>query len=79
MPRSSIIAIGVLLGATILWAQSPPKQEAPPPKPPIFVENPNGTLTAQKEPPKDAKAPKGLVIPKQVVIPFAITAQAPKH
>jgi len=79
MPRHLIIPTGMLIGAATLWAQKPPKQEAPPPNPPILVENPNGTLTAQKEPPKAAKAPKGLVIPKQVVIRFAITPQAPKH
>lgn len=78
MTRNSILAIAVLVLAGGVYAQNPPKQ-TPPPKPPIIFQNQNGTLTAQKEPPKDAKAPKGLVIPKQVVIPFVSPPQAPKH
>lgn len=80
MTRNSKLAIAVLVLAGGAYAQNPPKQEpAPPAKPPMFVQNPDGTLTAQKEPPKDAKPPKGLVIPKQVVIPFVSPPQAPKH
>jgi hypothetical protein len=77
--RNSNLGFAVLLLAGSVCARNPPKQApAPPPaKPPIIVQNPNGTLTAQKEPPKDAK-PKGLVIPRQVVIPFATTPQPPK-
>jgi len=78
MTRNSALAFAVLLLAGASIAQNPPKQEAPPPKPPVIVANPNGTMTAQKEPPKDAKT-KGLVIPKQVVIQFVIPPQAPKH
>jgi hypothetical protein len=43
-------------------------------KPPIVVQNPDGTITVQKEPAKgraeDAKTKKGLVIRPQVVIPI---------
>jgi hypothetical protein len=76
--RNSKLCIAVLVLAGGIRAQNPPKQQAPPAKQPLIVQNPNGTLTAQKEPPKDAKA-KGLVIPKQVVIPFVIAPQPPKH
>jgi hypothetical protein len=36
---------------------------------PMIVQNPDGTFTIQKDPPKDAKAFNGLVIPPQVVVP----------
>ena len=42
-------------------------------KPPMIIQNPDGTFTIQKAPPKEqAKdaAKKGLVIPPQVVVPI---------
>jgi hypothetical protein len=37
----------------------------------MITNNPDGTFTIQKEPPKDATGDyKGLVIPPQVVMPF---------
>ena len=42
-------------------------------KPPMIIQNPDGTFTVQKTPPKaQAKdaAKKGLVIPPQVVVPI---------
>ena len=77
MIRNSKPALAVLLLAGGVYAQTPPKQDAPP-KPPIFVQKPDGTLIAQKEPPKGSK-PEGLVIPKQVVIPFAASPKASKQ
>jgi hypothetical protein len=35
----------------------------------MITQNPDGTFTVQKEPPKDAKVFNGLVIPPQVVAP----------
>jgi hypothetical protein len=50
-------------------------------KPPLIVQNPDGTFTIQKEPAKeagkDARAKKGLVIHPQVVVPMA-PAPAPE-
>jgi hypothetical protein len=58
-------------------APHPPKSAAPAGassksvRKPMIVDNPDGTFTIQKEPPKDAKGDyKGLVIPPQVVVPF---------
>lgn len=49
-------------------------------KPPMVIQNPDGTLTVQKEPPKgrakDTEAKKRLVIPPQVVVP---TIPAPER
>jgi hypothetical protein len=72
-----VIAVLVLAGG--VFAQNPPKQQPAPPKPPLIVRNADGTLTVQSVPPKEAKAGRGLVIPKQVVIPFVSQPQAPKH
>ncbi len=79
MNRNSKLAFTVLMLAGSVCARNPARQQPAPAKPPLIVQNPNGTITAQKEPPKDAKAPKGLVIPKQIVIPFVTAPQAPKH
>ena len=47
------------------------EQTAPDSRPPLAVQNPDGTLTFQRVPPKgDDKAKKGLVIRPQVVVPF---------
>jgi hypothetical protein len=48
-------------------------------KPPLITRNPDGTITVQKEPAPgktENAAPKGLVIPPQVVVP---TASAPAN
>lgn len=72
------LGMAVLALTPVVWgAQTPPKREgAPPPQSPMIVQNPDGTLTAQKEPPKSGaeagKPSKGLVIPKQIVIPFSL-------
>jgi hypothetical protein len=46
---------------------------------PMVTQNPDGTITVQKEPPKgdakDAKVKKGLVIPAQVVAPTVPTPE----
>jgi hypothetical protein len=42
-------------------------------RPPMIIQNPDGTFTVQKAPPKDGAkgtAKKGLVIPPQVVVPL---------
>ena len=42
-------------------------------KPPMIIQNPDGTFTVQKAPPKDGAkgtAKQGLVIPPQVVVPL---------
>ena len=42
-------------------------------KPPMIIQNPDGTFTVQKAPPKEGAkgtAKKGLVIPPQVVVPL---------
>ena len=43
-------------------------------RPPMIIQNPDGTFTVQKAPPKegdeDTTAKKGLVIPPQVVVPM---------
>jgi hypothetical protein len=50
-----------------------------PDKPPMVIQNPDGTITVQKEPPKggakDTEAKKGLVIPPQVVVPITPTPE----
>ena len=72
------LGMAVLALTPVVWgAQTPPKREgAPPPQSPMIVQNPDGTSTAQKEPPKSGaeagKPSKGLVIPKQIVIPFSL-------
>ena len=71
--------MGCVSSASVMGADNPP-----PPKPaaadaapatsagkPMITDNPDGTFTIQKAPPKDAKGDyKGLVIPPQVVVPF---------
>jgi hypothetical protein len=46
---------------------------------PMVIQNPDGTMTVQKEPPKEGakntKTKKGLVIPPQVVVPIVTTAE----
>ena len=47
-------------------------------KPPMIIQNPDGTFTVQKASPKEqAKdaAKKGLVIPAQVVVPVILTPE----
>jgi hypothetical protein len=42
-------------------------------RPPMIIQNPDGTFTIQKAPPKDGAkgtAKQGLVIPPQVVVPI---------
>jgi hypothetical protein len=46
---------------------------ASPSKPPLVTQNPDGTFTVQKVPPKEGAkgtAKKGLIIPPQVVVPI---------
>lgn len=50
-----------------------PERPLRPTRPPMIVNNPGGTFTIQKSPPKEAAkdaAKKGLVIPPQVVVPI---------
>jgi hypothetical protein len=55
---------------------------APTHKPPMVIQNPDGTITVQKQPPKEAakytKAQKGLVIPPQVIVPTIPTHERRK-
>jgi hypothetical protein len=48
-------------------------------KPPMVIQNPDGTIAVQKEPTKerakDTEAQKGLVIPPQVVAPTIPTPE----
>jgi hypothetical protein len=46
-------------------------------KPPMIIDNPDGTFTIQKEPPEgeNDKAKEGLVIPRQVVVPITAAPQ----
>ena len=49
--------------------------------PPMIIQNPDGTFTVQKAPPKDGAkgtAKKGLVIPPQVVVPIIPARQRRK-
>jgi hypothetical protein len=71
--------------AAVMGADNPPATKAAAgdaasaKKPSIVVQNPDGTLTVQKVPPKDGaqntRAKKGLVIPPQVVVPIVTTPQ----
>ena|SRR5690242_21791567 len=85
MPTRAKLGMAVLVMTPVVWcAQTTPKREgAPPLQSPMIVQNPDGTLTAQKEPPNsgaEAGTPsKGLMIPKQIVIPFAIEHAANSH
>ena len=66
--------------AAVMGADNPPATKdvesdaASTNKPPMVIQNPDGTFTVQKAPPKegaeDTKAKKGLVIPPQVVVPI---------
>jgi hypothetical protein len=65
--------------AVVMGADNPPatkavlRDAAPTEKRPMVIQNPDGTITVQKEPPKpakDTKAQKGLVIPAQVIVPI---------
>jgi hypothetical protein len=65
--------------AAVMDADNPPATKsvvgdaASASKPPMVIQNPDGTITVQKEPPKpakDTKAQKGLVIPPQVIVPI---------
>jgi hypothetical protein len=65
--------------AAVMGADNPPATKsvvgdtAATNKPPMVIQNPDGTITVQKEPPKpakDTKAQKGLVIPPQVIVPI---------
>jgi hypothetical protein len=50
-------------------------------KPPMIIQNPDGTFTIQKVPPKDGAkgtVQKGLVIPPQVVVPLIPARQRRK-
>jgi hypothetical protein len=55
---------------------------APTKKPPMVIQNPDGTITVQKVPPKEAakdtEAKKGLVIPPQVIVPTIPTPESRK-
>jgi hypothetical protein len=68
---------------TILRQQSRIVSDAAPTKkPPMVIQNPDGTITVQKQPSKeaakDAKAQKGLIIPPQVIVPIIPTPERRK-
>ena len=66
--------------AAVMGADTPQARKAivsdatPTDKRPMVIHNPDGTMTIQKEPSKEGakntKAPKGLIIPPQVVVPI---------
>jgi hypothetical protein len=63
-----LLPILALAAAAMASAQDSPK---PVKAPPMIIDNPDGTFTVQKQPPKsanDTKAKTGLVIPPQVVV-----------
>jgi hypothetical protein len=77
------------LAACALPAAAMGADKAPAPKsavsdmtsePPMVIDNSDGTITVQKEPPiehtKDGKAKMGLVVPPQIVVPVI---QTPKE
>jgi hypothetical protein len=81
-PVLAFLAACALSPATVMGADDPQATKAvatgnpaSTEKPPMIIENPNGTFTVQKTAPKEtAKDPntkKGLVIPPQVVVPIA--------
>jgi hypothetical protein len=74
--------------AAVMGADNPPPQKpavtdtAPASsasKPPMVIQNSDGTFTVRKEPStrdtKDVKVKKGLVIPAQVVVPVILTPE----
>lgn len=86
MGRFNRVLMAAFLSAAVPFASAVAAMAAddpPPPKPaapaasskwagkPFIIDNPDGTFTIQKVPkdPQDAK--NGLVIPPQVVVPFA--------
>ena len=85
-----LLAVLAFLTAHAQAPDNPPAPQAPLPgtvssksasKPPLIVQNPDGTFTVQKQPPKEAMkgtAQKGLVITPQVVVP-EIPLTATKH
>jgi hypothetical protein len=67
-----------LAAAAMASAQNDQKPVKPPP---MIIDNPDGTFTVQKQPPKsanDAKAKQGLVIPPQVVVPMIPARKHPE-
>jgi hypothetical protein len=72
-----LLPILALAAAAMASAQDAPKPIKPPP---MIVDNPDGTFTIQKQPPKsanDTKAKPGLVIPPQVVVPMIPARKRP--
>jgi hypothetical protein len=62
-----------VMGADDPQATKPVGEAASPSNPPMVIQNPDGTFTVQKAPPKEGTkgtATKGLVIPPQVVVPI---------
>ena len=89
---SPVLAFLAACATPVFGAEDPPQQANPPVtdtattgsttatnKTPLVVQNPDGSITIQKEPAKtagtDPKAKKGLVIHPQVIVP---TAPAPE-
>ena len=78
----SKLGIAVLVLADVVCAaQNRPKRVPAPPERPMIVHNPDGTFIVQMERPKgevEGGTPsKGLVIPKQLVIPFVHLSRQP--
>ena len=67
-------AVPAAMGADDQQATKPTGEAPSQNKPPMIIDNPDGTFTIQKAPPKEAakdpKTKKGLVIPPQVVVPM---------
>ena len=62
-----------VMGADDPKATKPVRGDASTSKPPMIIQNPDGTFTVQKEHPNDGAkgtAKKGLVIPPLVVVPI---------
>ncbi len=80
---SAALVLLSVVAAAAAGDSLPPKSAAPASaSKPLIVENPDGTFTIQKVPPKgnskNGKAGNGLVIPPQVVMPIFSPAEK-KH
>ncbi len=80
---SACASPAAVMGADNPLAQKPAVTDTAPAssasKPPMVIQNSDGTFTVRKEPStrdtKDVKVKKGLVIPAQVVVPVFLTPE----
>jgi hypothetical protein len=87
--RSALLALLSLCvsPAMVVGADRPPPQPAAAdaadanslPQPPLITENPDGTMTIQRQRRdggKDAESEKGVIIPPQIIVPFVPAPEA---